>query len=734
MSPLPRLESAAVRYAPEALFALLPPPSSTRSAVRLQKAMKTPLAFSPVTLRTDGESAQATPPMRQAILYAKRKDQLRTANPRGLDKPLSLARQLADLSDSIPHLHSAQFSPALRKAHGILDTQHCPQPCSSTAAIRFRQDLYGLVLSRFAGSHLEGAAIRSLLTRQIEEDLPLSTAVIRQVFRHLLTAPSVVENGLDSAAIVRMVLPLLPPQVDIELFTMLMTTLAKTLAPEPKHLRSIISDGLRRLGIQKEQDWPLSLCIVMMHSYAQRLDIRGAVRQLGHFRLVLEKMQAARAGDRMPDDDSFSLWSPEEVEQIVAPFTTLLKLWSTEGLAVDRLARQPQRLGSRMPETIVRGLVQILETANMAPSPANAEEQCAALPVDVPIRLVNAWMNAERIAGHTDTVFEIWRWLCNGQGWAPEVSAVKSPRLAGVMELLSRMNGQNLSPDEGTFAALFKTFRYMPSVQSPPRQLLGQLQGVLEGSAATGAAALLTGTNALDTLLSSTLVTPQPDLPLVLVVLEMMQQKSSENLHVASSARTVDVLAAALIRLYRSGLPIFEKSDNAHPEGINYARKQARISASYGWQNLAMWEWEVVTCAVDRIRLAQGTPETSTDTKTVAASRQRRIELPMRKVLGKLVLEKETVPSNRQDRQETHRVFASSGDPSIERHVAIRVHEEEVRSVLDALRQLYERAILLQARMDPAWDGMPEEKIIQLVKAQAGREAFPCTGIDMPLS
>lgn len=717
MSLLPRAESAAARYAPEALFASLPPPTSTRSAARLQKAMNTPLAFSPRVRRAEGETHQVGRWKKEGMAETS-KNLARIATPQGPGKPISLAKQLADLEKSIPVHRSVQFSPALRKAHNILDTQHCAQPCSSTAAIRFRQDLYSVVMARFVGTNLEGAAIRSFLTRQIEEDIPLSTDVIRQVFRHLLTAPGVVENGLDSAAIVRMVLPLLPPQVDIELFTMLMTTLAKTLAPEPKHLRSIISDGLRRLGIQREQDWPLSLCSVMMHSYAQRLDIRGAVRQLGQFRLVVQELQGARASPQTAESDASPLWSHEEIEQIIAPFVTVLKLWSTEGLAVDRLARQPNRLGSKMPETIVRGLVQILENA-VAPSSIDGEPFEATRSVVVPLRLINAWVNAERIAGHTDTVFEIWRWLSGGQGWQPEVSSVKTPRLAGVIELLSRIDSQSLSPDEGTFAALFKTFRYISTTPSPPRQLLGQLQGVLDGAVSS------TGTTALDTLLSSTLVTPQPDLPLVLVVLDMMREDTAGDLNVLPSARTVDVLAAALIRLYRAGLPIFERTDNPHPEGINYARKQARISASYGWQNLAMWEWDVITSAVDRIRRAQNTAEMSMAVEAVPAWRPRRIELPIRKALGKLVTDDHTSHASRQDRQETHRVFASSGDTSIERHVAIRVHEREVRSVLDALRQLYERAILLQARMDPEWDGMPEEQIIQLVKDQARREAFP---------
>ncbi|KAL7420725.1 hypothetical protein Q5752_004676 [Cryptotrichosporon argae] len=310
---------------------------------------------------------------------------------------------------------------------------------------------------------------------------------------HALTAvlQAALGSGQPAVAAVRAVLAILPEQIDKRLLTLVVTATIRDAAPPPTVVRQMVAECLG-----PDTAWGWDIWDVVLSAYVPHGDFRGALECLGEAR---RKAKAGAAG-------SSSSSGSGDVDSDGGParaFTTVLALWTSTRfrLSASATARAP-RLGSHVPQTLARALA----------------AQLAVPPAALPAPFLIAWLNAERVADNLATASAVCAFLTGltpaqlGTAIPPaaarRIGALPPEALAAVTKLLKLVRPASWRP----LAALV-----------PPRANSHIVDAVL--AAAAGAR--------------------HPDLALMLHLAQT---------HPAPTPRTIDVVAAGLVRASRAGL------------------------------------------------------------------------------------------------------------------------------------------------------------------------------------
>lgn len=324
---------------------------------------------------------------------------------------------------------------------------------------------------------------------------------------------------------------LLPGSFSPNLLAEIMHVVVRQARPPPHQVRSLIKSVMdaynRERGIDTkaaQPPWPLPLRLVVLESHLAYDDWRGAIKALGFM------IQAAKV-DKEKDPN----WVTGGAKAVTVAYTSILGAWVRQATSGSSLQRA-ERLGSKIPYQTARSLVDLLTPANCS----ETQPQYQLLPG----HFLNAWMNAERVASQSGHAEMIW-YVISGQTVDDTIAGIKPPKA------IKAESWQVL-------------FRYL---KTRPPESYRPLADLLLSNPVDG--------HTLNALLSSVVAVPKPDLPLVLRLIPF-----------TPNARTVDLVASALIRTARCGhypskQPVFPRDGTDSGVGIS----------------MAEWEWasEVLT-------------------------------------------------------------------------------------------------------------------------------------------
>lgn len=558
----------------------------------------------------------------------------------------------------------------LSLAHSLLNDTPAPSPCSSTTALLFRQRLYTTLITTLLKHRHPLSAVYSLVRRSLAEDVPLSTATLTQILRFAL------DSDL-SGRLVAELLPALPQEMDDELLTLVLHAVTRTASPGAEALERIIQDCLSLRGISSEEEWPLAMWDVLMSAHARQLDFRGGVALLARFKHVLRR----HAMEGEP-------WTEPQRAAVARPYISLMALWINSRYSHSETGapRSGPRLGSGVPSRLADDLEGVLGT-------------------QPPVAFMNVWMNAERVAENHRTAAEVWERLSGWDMWepgAPVAQSTRSEQSAQNTQSTQSQPDSSLSPDATSYAILFKL--YKPTSQSPPRRALGHL---------LSSRPLIT-TSTLNSALSAVLSVPAPDLPAAFLLLEHLSHG------VFPDTRTVDIVAAGLVRAWRGSLPTFTRDQEERSEVF---RPHLDASGKIGYrgktkrelhEGLSINEWDMISHTLHRLR-----PRSQ--------SRSESGLLPVGRPLARLTAQR--VATALQAEQEDHVsgghiVAESSTLAEVETRHFQPARSEDAKALLSPLKRLLQKAVVLSYARRPEMRGVLGGVIFQQAMAEVRQDAF----------
>jgi hypothetical protein len=247
------------------------------------------------------------------------------------------------------------------------------------------------------------------------------------------------------------------------------------------------------------------------------------------------------------------------------------------------------------------------------------------------------------------------------------------------------------SPDATSYATLFKL--YKPTSQSPPRRALGHL---------LSSRPLIT-TSSLNSALSAVLSVPAPDLPAAF-----------------PDTRTVDIVAAGLVRAWRGGLPIFtrdqeERSEVFRPRldawGKNGFRGKTKRELHEG---LSINEWDMISHTLHRLRLRSQT-------------RSESALLPVGRPLARLTAQRVATALQAEDDDHVHGDNSSAESNPLAEVVTRRfqpARNEDAKALLSPLKRLLQKAVVLSYARRPEMRGVLGGVIFKQAMAEVRRDAL----------
>ena len=291
--------------------------------------------------------------------------------------------------------------------------------------------------------------------------------------------------------------------------------------------------------------WPLYVWSIVI----RQLEYRPAVEFLGEFKSHVESVRASRNDD----------WTVHEIRNITDPYIHVVRAWSKSRFSGQ--GAPPPRVASLVPRTLAKDLLQLIGSQH--------------LPVD----FINAWMNAERIAQNYQAARKVWNLLDTRPlplliYHPPDLSTTK----------------YRPHPDAYSWAVYFKLLK-STSPDLPAQNIRQEIRTMLE---ILPIASLSTYTlNSILSCLSS--LSSSPDLPLLLLVLRLYDWDVDRHLGPPPIERTIDLVAAALVQIWRETGPILDRlfissmARAVREETADFSRSKAGIFKK---------EWEMVSMAL----------------------------------------------------------------------------------------------------------------------------------------
>lgn len=442
---------------------------------------------------------------------------------------------------------------AYQAALVLLDDDLCASSSSDVEKHQERRiSLYTAIIYHFLHhpTPTSLSAVHQLLIRQHSEGLPISAQVLTIYLKQALSLPS--SSPMETIA---SVFPFLPETYDKHLLTLILSTTvrhARTPADEVKDMIKGCMEHKHGGKAVTMQEWDLELWDVYVGALLADGQLRAGIRRL-------PEIQAAAWAQQAQTGDAGGGPSPEA---IVRPYISLLSHWIESNypdVTSPRRQLNPTRIKkhSTVPRTVVLHAVQTLRGA------------------PVPVELLNTWMSAERVAGKYVRAERIWETI-SGLRW--DGAALSSEEKEGMAARRQAIVGAitpdlrvpletsvqvapDLRPDASSYTALFRLLKR--TSRSPTRLLL---RSFLSDPANIDE-------QSLNAALSEVFVIshqspghmPGPtvlDLPAALVLLQQFSplhkcSSGDRALGVVPTGRTLDIVAAGLVRASVRGLRIF---------------------------------------------------------------------------------------------------------------------------------------------------------------------------------
>lgn len=369
-------------------------------------------------------------------------------------------------------------SAALKLAH-----KHLTSLLDHEAPVATRAATYNALSALFLRQSRSANQAASLLNRRINEHVPFTEEEALMAVRGL--------RG-KSAPPLNKLLGLLPEDFSPALLAEIMRIFVRQIRPPAQEviatIRSVLKqhDSARGGSTSGHFVMPWQLRLVVLEAHMAHNDFRRAL-------LTLANIRDLAAQQRAQDTH----WPGDDREPLCTAYTMMMGTWVR--WAVKDVSRD-HRTGSRVPRRLAHQLASLLSKTE---SPIDYKE--------LPVPFLNAWMNAERVAGNIDMVETIWP-LISHQSMADTLAGILAPTV--------------IKPD--SWWVLFKYLK-----MCPPDSYRAVVDRVLSDTV---------NSTTLNAMLAAVASTGNPELELILRVIPY-----------TPTARTVDLVAAALVRSARHG-------------------------------------------------------------------------------------------------------------------------------------------------------------------------------------
>jgi hypothetical protein len=427
-------------------------------------------------------------------------------------------------------------------------------------------------------------------------------------------------------AVLEEIVPLLPEGLDTVLLTQVVRVMVAHTQCGPDEVKDIITRCLLATGdnpfpsddTPQEQDklsaqskgakradmeqWDWGLWDVYLSSFkgSKGHGWKGAMGVLGRFCRMITAEKQRRFERRQSDgvtERIEAIWTEHEIELIQRPFITVMSLF-VHSCTASRDARVSRR-DSLVPRQLLDDYLALVHVPEEGRHGAESE----GYETVVSLALANVWMNAERIVGHRGTVEQILGWISG-----MTVAGVDTDRRANAdllgLPALARTD-QVWQPDSSTYQTLFKELAQTNRYPSPRliRRFLDTQHAITTSSLNAALSSLLHFTPSYPIIRGgqgqghgrAPLSQHHQDqarerLGLAWQLLRAFSTLAHRHATAASAGalpehewriaeRTVDIVGAGLIKLWRAGVPVFADDERGKiPESpaALQARRQAR--------------------------------------------------------------------------------------------------------------------------------------------------------------
>ncbi|WVR06652.1 hypothetical protein IAU60_003684 [Kwoniella sp. DSM 27419] len=529
---------------------------------------------------------------------------------------LSQSRPPRPISDPIPLSAPYLLRTGPKKqahivtAHSALDSDEF-DPTSPSSVLR-RQVTYSRLISTFLHHPHAAVAVQSLLSRSADEGVPISVPTLTSILKVTLSNPDVAERR----QVVQIILPLLPDKLDVPLLDVLLRSVIRDTSANPETVEAMIADCLKLEDDNQvgRSGWSLEVWDLLLVSYAQAGDFRGALNTLTELRHVVE----SRLTSMPSSSTSPPKLGPRDHKAVCKAYTTVLQAFRQQ-----KRDKVSGRAGSAtlVPRRLAKDLVELL----------NGERPT--------VGFLNAWMRAERAAGQVKAARQIWE-LIDVQQSAPTDSDASSGAVeAGASDMQAERRPAEEGPNGESWNQYFGLYLTSDSGTLPPlrrsmKRLFTQLHARHSASTAPDTVAdQESPAPLLDTRLSNAIIKAifhapaspaEKDLPAVLVVLRQMRWAD-----VQPDRKTIDVLASGVMGVIyhlspaqlralgislKTVLRIEADMEVSSGTATNAARRKVASASAKGWQRLGLGirAWDILTDIVHQIRLNRD-PDQSVD-------------------------------------------------------------------------------------------------------------------------
>jgi hypothetical protein len=209
----------------------------------------------------------------------------------------------------------------------------------------------------------------------LEEEVPPNTNILKIILGTAL------KDGLPILPILRQVVEGsgLPEKLDTHLLVLVAKGLVREVGISSKELEILLDECLKAAGIGKEER-PVVFDQLMVEAYGRSGNLKGIISTLDTYKA--RQMNLKHRVNGVVENNNDKLKNPESTLSL---YLEAMAQWA----ANSPLRRK--RHGSLFPRALARDLIAVYGT-----------------PHDIPLPFLNAWMNAERIAGNFEAGVAVW--------------------------------------------------------------------------------------------------------------------------------------------------------------------------------------------------------------------------------------------------------------------------------------------------------------------------------------
>ncbi|WWC88331.1 uncharacterized protein L201_003241 [Kwoniella dendrophila CBS 6074] len=509
------------------------------------------------------------------------------------------------LSDNIPISASYIFRTAtkshIQAAHDFLSSEAFDHTVSDEKSILRRQITYSRLVAEFLRSnHPYGlTGVKTLLDRSLKEKVPISISTLTLILQSTLKS----KDGMIRKQIISRVLPLLPQKLDIPLLDLVLRIVIKDLNPGPEVIEKMINECLslenpnlardspeQTVGRNKDH-WPLEIWDLLLLSFYENLDFKGALTILDEFNTTLQSVDTkqfaypttnnstlSRESTSLTDSVQSIKWNEKDKQSICKIYTTVLNTW--------RRSSDISKRNSSFPSDLANKLIQMINQDRELNDTENMENPNS--------MFLNSWMKAETLAGNYQSAKNVWRLIdsqsqflsTDGEGDQQGISRINLPNSDSWFALFQFHFTYNIHNEKNSQS--IKEKDGFPSILDSVKRLFMQSERFSKSD--------LMNILLLNTALKCTLLVG--DLPMTLFILNRVKDHQ-----ILPDRYTIDIISSTLMSII-SKLPMEEQKKL----GINVSNRRRDNTYKMGSRKkmirmrLNVHQWDLITEAIHQIR------------------------------------------------------------------------------------------------------------------------------------